>query len=787
MEAMSVYLRFKRSGGTREELLAEHPHLHDLLVTLLDESEDAGDDDLRDHGAPNPHVRPRTLEPGHVLGDFRLVRCLGGGGMGTVWEAEQRSLNRRVALKVLFGLGQMDVRRLARFRREAEAGGRITHPSIVAVYGVGEAEGVAYICQELVPDGLSLADRLEQRRDELSRGVEPTRRYEREVATFFAAVADAMQTAHDVQVVHRDLKPSNLLMTEDRRPKVADFGLAWVQSELAVSQSGDLVGTPYYMSPEQIRGARGEIDERTDVFSLGSTLYEALTLQRAFEGDTSVAVLHDIQVLDPRPPHVVAPWISPDVSAICMHALAKRPDDRYPNMAAFAADLRAYLSGRPVVARAPSVVERALRWARRHVILVLVSALAIAALGVSAYFLDEMRSLLGRMHDSGLVTNRLYAEELGSLADDDARYAPLVADIRAYVDENLAGLPELQLDMLEQLVGVTNGRRRSAADVATITDGLTAMAETAAGLGDGAVRAADASLRLSRFLRGRGLFEDAIEVCRGARIRSAARLGERHPLTQALEAEAALVAWHAGDFSTVDGARATLRSFGAQLRSSSGIGVPVTGSALAITPDVATTTREGRRTLADVAAALGDWDEARDLYALLITAPADRAGLREHYEIRARHALATAETGDLETAYDLLRAVRDERRAAFGGKSSDVFVDELRLHHVRLAQAETLGLLGAQRDALDALADPARGEQRSLARLDGLTDLARLYAVLVETGDPGDRLAHLDGRAAALAAEVDERVAIQSDRHPKAVAAARELQTLRALPHLPLR
>ncbi len=786
MEAMSVYLRFKRMGGTREELLAEHPHLHDLLVTLLDDNGDEDDDEsLSAQNATPGDLRSTTLEAGQTVGDFRLVRCLGGGGMGTVWEAEQRSLNRRVALKMLFGLGQMDVRRLARFRREAEAGGRMTHPSIVAVYGVGEADGVAYIAQELVPEGRTLGDRLDERRAQLAEGIEPTRRYERDIAHYFAAVADAMQAAHDARVIHRDLKPSNLLMTADRKPKVADFGLAWVHSELHVSQSGDLVGTPYYMSPEQIRGARDEIDERTDVFSLGSTLYEALTLQRAFEATTSVAVFHDIQVKDPTPPHTLCSWVSQDLSAICLHALAKNPDARYPNMAAFAADLRAFLSGRPVVARAPGKLDFALRWMRRHAILVVTSILAIAALAVSAYFFDEMRSLLSRMEDSSRVTNRFYAEGLASAVDDDTAYEPLVAEVSTYISDNLGDLPELQFDMLQQLTGITLGRRRTASDVALVADGLARMSRWAAELDGGDVRSAAIALRRSRFLRERGLFDEAADTCRVASAEATAQLGNRHPMTQTLEAEAALVAWHGGDFSAADPARTALRSLAAQLRSLSQVATPSVSAALPPLDTSESIVRSAaRRTLADIAAVLGEWDEASELYAALVGPSTSLADLREHLEVRAQYALAVAARGELEEAYNELLRIRDERIEAFGRDASDTIVDELRLHHVRLDQGETLGLLGAQNDALAALRDPGRGEARSLARLDGLTDLARLHRTLSASADAGDRLVHADDLANTLQVEVEARRSIQSDRHPAAIQATQALQLARTLPLL---
>jgi hypothetical protein len=204
-----------------------------------------------------------------------LIAELGRGGVGTVWEAEQLSLGRRVALKLLAPQLSLAPEDVERFRREAAAGGRLSHPGIVAVHEIGECDGTHYIAQELVERSCSLADFLAgvQAEDELPEG------YYRAVARLFAKVADALQVAHDAGVVHREIKPANILITEDDEPKVADLGLAKINDDLVLTRTGQLAGTPFYMRPEQALSQRSGLDHRTDVFCLGATLYEALTLR----------------------------------------------------------------------------------------------------------------------------------------------------------------------------------------------------------------------------------------------------------------------------------------------------------------------------------------------------------------------------------------------------------------------------------------------------------------------------------------------------------------------------
>lgn len=288
------------------------------------------------------------VEVGQELGDFRLVGKLGEGAMGVVWEAEQLSIPRRVALKLLHSPWCPARESARRCRHEASAGGRLQHPGVVFVYAVDVWQGLPYIAQELVTGGRTLARRLE----ELQEASAPPRddEYYRDTALLFARIAGALQAAHERGVIHRDVKPSNILITDRGLPKVADFGLAQVLGEESRTFHRGLQGTPCYMSPEQARGGV-ELDARSDVFSLGVTLYEALTLRRPFGAEDTDGLLRQIRMEDPEEPRRIEPRVPRDLDAVCRRALEKNRGDRYGSMAEMARDLGSFWSGHPVTAR----------------------------------------------------------------------------------------------------------------------------------------------------------------------------------------------------------------------------------------------------------------------------------------------------------------------------------------------------------------------------------------------------------------------------------------------------
>jgi|GEM_PF-6777650 len=317
----------------------------------------------RDGGGGPAGAGSVGVTAGRLLDDFRIVGRIGSGGMGEVWEAEQISLHRRVALKVLPSHLSFSEASVKKFRREAMAGGRQNHPGIVAVHAVGEHEGVHFIAQELVGGGVTLADRIGRypKPDDLPIG------YFRWAARLIAKIADALGHAHTSGVIHRDVKPSNILLTpQGGEPKVTDFGLAKVEDALALTRTGDLIGTPFYMSPEQAESGRGSIDERTDIFSLGVTLYETLTLTVPFDGKSSREVLKKILDAEPRDPSRINARVPRDLAVICLKAIEKQKVRRYASMAELADDLRRYLAGEPIVARPAGAVTRAIKRIRRN-------------------------------------------------------------------------------------------------------------------------------------------------------------------------------------------------------------------------------------------------------------------------------------------------------------------------------------------------------------------------------------------------------------------------------------
>jgi len=336
----------------REEVLARHPqHADDLrvfldLITVIEDE------------APAP--APARL------GEFRILRELGRGGMGVVYEAEQTSLKRRVALKVLPPSLRMDPRLLSRFQREAEAAGRLRHPGIVPVYSVGEAAGAPFFAMELV-EGESL-DRLIRRwREE---GGAPSRERAVEIAT---KVADALSYAHGQGILHRDVKPGNIILDGNGEPRLTDFGLALDLHAPGLTAPGEIFGSPQYMSPEQAVRREAPVDERTDVYSLAVTLYELLTLHLPYDASTSAELLTALAAGRLIPPHRFDPAMPRALETVLLRALRKDPRERYGSVAEFAGDLRACLEGR---APAPAPHVR-----RRRIVLAAAAVLGLAVIG----------------------------------------------------------------------------------------------------------------------------------------------------------------------------------------------------------------------------------------------------------------------------------------------------------------------------------------------------------------------------------------------------------------------
>ncbi len=342
-----------------------------------------------------------------VLGEFQVVREIGRGGMGVVYEALQQSLGgRRVALKVLPMAAGADTKQLARFQIEAQVAAALHHPHIVPIFAVGCDQGVHYYAMQLV-EGRCLAAVLAERRARTESGskdaIETAKAPEGSMAARDAALlaiqaALALEHAHGLGVLHRDIKPANLLLDPDGHLWVSDFGLARFQGSGDLTQSGDLLGTLRYMSPEQASGGR-ILDARTDIYSLGATLYETVAGRPAFDGRERQELIRRITCDEPTALRKLNPAIPRDLETIVGKAMAKEPERRYATAGELALDLRRFCEDRPILARRPTLAGRMTRWSRRHrrataaaAVMLLAAAVGCAA-GMARLWQEQRLSL----------------------------------------------------------------------------------------------------------------------------------------------------------------------------------------------------------------------------------------------------------------------------------------------------------------------------------------------------------------------------------------------------------
>jgi hypothetical protein len=502
VRAMQEYLSAMEAGNrpNRHDFLARYAEIAGPLAECLEALEFVHTVSPRlDRPAlqATPHAPLAAADLAVPLGDFRILREIGRGGMGVVYEAEQLSLGRRIALKVLPFALTLDSRQLQRFKNEARAAAQLHHSNIVPIYSVGCERGVHFYAMQFI-EGQTLAQVIAELRQLAAPGTsrrpssdsQPTGPYipsekekgDADLSTakrsasplsetslrmtgtldgsirspaFFRSVAQlgvqaaaALEHAHQLGVVHRDVKPANLLIDVRGHLWVTDFGLAQFQSDAALTMTGDLLGTLRYMSPEQALAKRGLVDHRTDVYSLGVTLYELLTLELAFGGRDREELLRQIAFEEPRPPRRLNRAIPTDLETIVLKAMAKRVEERYATAQELADDLERFLEQKPIRARRPTLLERGAKWSRRHkaVVAAAVVVLVLAAVGFAVSTLliareqANTQAAYNRIADEQAQTKAAYEDKARSL-----QHALQMLDFFARVsEEELADKPEVQ-------------------------------------------------------------------------------------------------------------------------------------------------------------------------------------------------------------------------------------------------------------------------------------------------------------------------------------------------------
>ncbi|HEV3256885.1 MAG TPA: protein kinase [Gemmataceae bacterium] len=545
--ALEEYLTALRAGQrpNRPEFVARHPDIAGALAECLDGLEfvHAAAPELS-QGSTIRAASTAGVHPGATpLGDFRILREIGRGGMGVVYEAEQLSLGRHVALKVLPFAAALDAKHLQRFKNEAQAAAQLHHTNIVPVFGVGCERGVHYYAMQYI-EGQTLGALIrelrqlsgreaagEQGKDgaaqalagELASGqwapgrgravaepptvtytgpvhaavlpagapaapaaetaVQPaaavtTQRsasnpaFFRTVANLGVQAAEALEHAHEQGIIHRDIKPANLLVDGRGKLWITDFGLAYFRSDAALTMTGDLVGTLRYMSPEQALAKRAMVDHRTDIYSLGATLYELLALEPAFAGRDREELLRQIAFDEVRPPRRLNRAVPAELETIVLKAMAKHPDERYATAGELADDLRRYLEDRPIRARRPLVWQRVQKWARRHKPVVASAAgllvMAVVSLAASTVLVWNERDEARRQRDQAQVqrdeadrlrkeaqAQRDQANRLRKEAEDQRKLAgqaldELCAQIERPLSPDAPGMETAQRDFLEK-------------------------------------------------------------------------------------------------------------------------------------------------------------------------------------------------------------------------------------------------------------------------------------------------------------------------------------------------
>jgi serine/threonine protein kinase len=475
-----------------DQLVAAHPEQADAFQKILPILRELAQSEPTDISGGSANETDK-LGPtqGKVFADFHIIREIGRGGMGVVYEALQAALRRTVALKILPLAAAMDPKARQRFQLEAQVAGLLQHPHIVPVHAVGSVGEVPYFAMQYIEGG-SLAWLITELRGLAERGGDHTvipssgdspsalalglltgrfspsgresadgdrqhpvsasetdkpgpqappsirgRAYLRTVARLGIQAAEALDHAHDQGIVHRDVKPANLLLDRHGDLWVADFGMADVQGDAGLTLTGDLPGTLRYMSPEQAAGKRAMVDRRTDIYSLGATVYELLTLQPAIVGSDRAEIIRRIAEAEPEPIRRLNPAVPVDLATIVSKALSKEPAKRYETALQLADDLGRFLEGRPIAARPVGPVARSWRWCRRKPVQAslaagLVLALFVGFAGITWNWWKaqaaEQRALIQAAHAAAAANDAQIQAANAAAAEKDARAQSAKAD-----------------------------------------------------------------------------------------------------------------------------------------------------------------------------------------------------------------------------------------------------------------------------------------------------------------------------------------------------------------------
>ena len=455
----------KQYSQFEKELRQVIPALEGLVALGMDDSQAASVSDL---------IGGEEVTPNRTLGDFQIVREIGRGGMGVVYEAEQLSIKRSVALKVLPFAALVDSRAIQRFKNEVAAVATLEHPHIVSVYAVGEERGIHYYAMRLIRgqslatviyelqkkardddslDGDSISQvvaalpasgkasfavaeatrtfdsKIQAEMSTAARGRSITQasrvtdqKYFRNVVGLIIQAGDALHHAHQQGIIHRDVKPGNLLLDADSHVFVTDFGLARIENAPELTMTGDLMGTLRYMSPEQVQAGRVMIDHRTDIYSLGATLYELLTLASIWPDKNKSDLIRRISLEEPTPLRKLNPAIPVDVETIVLKSLRRNPNERYATAQEFAEDLQRVLDYEPIKAKRPSTLERINKWTRRNPTILWASVAVLVLLTVasvaSTFLILEQKKIANQKSADALKESQ-YAQAITDFVKND--------------------------------------------------------------------------------------------------------------------------------------------------------------------------------------------------------------------------------------------------------------------------------------------------------------------------------------------------------------------------------